>query len=100
MAAVVLAHDPKFEDPAMEVLLKSDVGYIGAIGSRATSEERIGRLKLMGFTDADIDRIHGPVGLNLGGKTPEEIALSIMAEIVAVRNGKDPKTAAATAKAV
>ncbi len=100
VAAVVLAHDPKFEDPAMEVLLKSDVGYIGAIGSRATSEERIGRLKLMGFTDADIDRIHGPVGLNLGGKTPEEIALSIMAEIVAVRNGKDPKTAAATAKAV
>lgn len=100
VAAVVLAHDPKFEDPAMEVLLKSDVGYIGAIGSRATSEERLERLKAMGFTDADLNRIHGPVGLNLGGKSPEEIALSIMAEIVAVRNGKDPKTAATTAKAL
>jgi xanthine dehydrogenase accessory factor len=100
VAAVVLAHDPKFEDPAMEVLLKSDVGYIGAIGSRATSDERIDRLESMGFSSADIERIHGPVGLNLGGKSPEEIALSIMAEIVAVRNGKDPKTATATAKAL
>lgn len=99
VAAVVLAHDPKFEDPAMEVLLRSDVGYIGAIGSRATSEERIGRLKELGFNDTDIARIHGPIGLNLGGKSPEEIALSIMAEIVAVRNGRDPKTATATAKA-
>lgn len=100
VAAVVLAHDPKFEDPAMEVLLKSDAGYIGAVGSRATSEERLKRLKLMGFTDATLDRIHGPVGLNLGGKSPEEIALSIMAEIVAVRNGKDLKQALATAKAL
>lgn len=99
VAAVVLAHDPKFEDPAMEVLLKSDVGYIGAIGSRATSEERLERLRAMGFTDADLDRIHGPVGLNLGGKSPEEIALSIVAEIVSVKNGKDPKLATTTAKA-
>lgn len=100
VAAVCLAHDPKFEDPAMEVLLKSDVGYIGAIGSRATSEERLVRLRQMGFTNADLDRIHGPVGLNLGGKSPEEIALAIMAEIIAVRNGKDPKLATAAAKAV
>lgn len=98
VAAVILAHDPKFEDPAMEALLKSDVGYIGAIGSRKTSAERLDRLREMGFTDADLDRIHGPVGLNLGGKTPEEISLSIMAEIVAVRNGKGPKQAAAQAK--
>lgn len=99
VAAVVLAHDPKFEDPAMEVLLKSDVGYIGAIGSKATSNERLERLRAMGFTSADLDRIHGPVGLNLGGKSPEEIALSIVAEIIAVKNGKDPKLAMATAKA-
>jgi xanthine dehydrogenase accessory factor len=99
VAAVVLAHDPKFEDPAMEVLLKSDVGYIGAIGSRATSLERLDRLRGMGFSDADLGRIHGPVGLNLGGKSPEEIALSIVAEIIAVRNGKDPSLAAAPAKA-
>ena len=99
VAAVVLAHDPKFEDPAMEVLLKSDVGYIGAIGSRATSNERLERLAGMGFSPADLERIHGPVGLNLGGKSPEEIALSIIAEVIAVRNGKDPKLASAPAKA-
>lgn len=98
VAAVILAHDPKFEDPAMEALLKSDVGYIGAIGSRKTSAERLDRLRDMGFTDADLDRIHGPVGLNLGGKSPEEIALAIVAEIIAVRNGKGPKQAAAQAK--
>jgi xanthine dehydrogenase accessory factor len=99
VAAVVLAHDPKFEDPAMEVLLRSDVGYIGAIGSRATSLERLDRLRGTGFSDADLERIHGPVGLNLGGKSPEEIALSIVAEIIAVRNGKDPARATAPAKA-
>jgi xanthine dehydrogenase accessory factor len=98
VAAVCLAHDPKFEDPAMEVLLRSDVGYIGAVGSRATSAERRERLKATGFSDEQIDRIHGPVGLNIGGKTPEEIALSIMAEIVAVRRGRDPRAAVAPAK--
>lgn len=99
VAAVCLAHDPKFEDPAMEVLLRSDVGYIGAVGSRATSAERLERLKASGFSDEDLSRIHGPVGLNIGGKTPEEIALSIMAEIVAVRRGRDPKSATTVASA-
>lgn len=99
VAAVCLAHDPKFEDPAMEVLLRSDAGYIGAVGSRTTSMERRERLKGAGFTDKQLDRIHGPVGLNIGGKTPEEIALSIMAEIVAVRRGRDPRAAVAPAKA-
>jgi xanthine dehydrogenase accessory factor len=98
VAAVCLAHDPKFEDPAMEVLLRSDAGYIGAVGSRNTSLERRERLKAAGFSDADLDRIHGPVGINIGAKTPEEIALSIMAEIVAVRRGRDPRTALAPAK--
>lgn len=99
VAAVCLAHDPKFEDPAMEVLLRSDVGYIGAVGSRNTSAERRERLKATGFTDAELDRIHGPVGLNIGATTPEEIALSIMAEIIAVRRGKDPRTAPVVAPA-
>lgn len=92
VAAICLAHDPKFEDPAMQVLLRSDVGYIGAVGSRTTSAERRERLKASGFTDADLDRIHGPVGLNIGAKTPEEIALSIMAEIIAVRHGRHPRS--------
>lgn len=91
VAAVVLAHDPKFEDPAMEALLNSDVGYIGAMGSRKTSAERRERLKLGGFSDEQLDRIYGPVGLNIGAKSPEEVALAIMAEIVAVRRGKSPR---------
>lgn len=87
VAAVVLAHDPKFEDPAMHTLLASDVGYIGAIGSRATSAERRRRLAEAGFTDEQLDRIHGPVGINIGAKTPGEIAVSIMAQIIATRRG-------------
>lgn len=88
---VMLAHDPKFEDPAMEVALNSRAGYIGAMGSRKTSQERNERLKARGFTDEQIARIHGPIGLNLGGRTPPEVAISIIAEIVAVRRGKDPR---------
>jgi xanthine dehydrogenase accessory factor len=91
---VMLAHDPKFEDPAMEVALQSRAGYIGAMGSKNTSAERNERLKSRGFSDDQIARIHGPIGLNLGGKTPPEIAVSIIAEIIAVRRGKDPKLSA------
>lgn len=98
VAAVILAHDQKFEDPALEVLLRSDVGYIGAIGSRKTSAERLERLRRYGFTDEQLDRIHGPVGLDLGGRSPGEVALSILAEIVAVKNGRDPQRALAAAK--
>jgi xanthine dehydrogenase accessory factor len=98
VAAVVLAHDEKFEDPAMEVLLRSPVGYIGAIGSRETSRQRLARLRSYGFSETELERIHGPVGLELGGKSPEEIALSIMAEIVAVQNGRDPKSSLLPAK--
>jgi xanthine dehydrogenase accessory factor len=98
VAAVCLAHDPKFEDPAMETLLRSDAGYIGAVGSRATSAERRERLKAAGFSDDDLDRIHGPIGLNIGARTPEEVAVAIIAEIVAVRRGRDPRVATAPAK--
>jgi xanthine dehydrogenase accessory factor len=88
-AAVCLAHDPKFEDPALSALLRTETGYIGAIGSRGTHAKRVARLKEAGFDETDIARIHSPVGLNLGAQTPEEIAIAILAEIVAVRRGRN-----------
>ncbi len=88
-AAAVLTHDPKFDEPTLRVLLKSDVGYIGAIGSRKTSQERNERLKQQGITDEQLARIHAPIGLNIGAVSPEEMALAIMAEIVAARHGRE-----------
>jgi xanthine dehydrogenase accessory factor len=88
-AAAVLTHDPKFDEPTLRVLLKSDVSYIGAIGSRKTSEERSERLRQQGITDEQLARIHGPIGLNIGAVSPEEMALAIMAEIVAARHGRE-----------
>ena len=88
---VMLAHDPKFEDPAMEVALRSRAGYIGAMGSKKTSAERNQRLLAAGFTEAQVGRIHGPVGIDLGARSPGEIAVSIIAEIIAVRHGRDPR---------
>lgn len=87
-AAVCLAHDPKFEDPALQFLLRSPVGYVGAIGSRKTHAARAARLREAGFGDAEIARVHSPVGLDIGAITPAEIALAIMAEIVATRRGR------------
>ncbi len=84
----VLTHDPKFDEPTLNVVLRHDVGYVGAIGSRKTGEERAERLIKNGLTPEQVKRIHGPIGLNIGGKAPEEIALAIMAEIVAIRYGK------------
>jgi xanthine dehydrogenase accessory factor len=89
VSIAVLTHDPKFDEPTLEVVLKKPLGYIGAIGSRKTSEERAERLKQRGLTDEQLSHIHAPIGLNLGGRAPEEIALAIMAEIVATRNSKD-----------
>lgn len=90
-AIVMLAHDPKFEDPAMDVALKSRAGYIGAMGSRKTSAERNQRLIASGkFTEEEVARIHGPVGINIGAREPGEVAISILAEIIAVRRGRDP----------
>ncbi|HUZ02943.1 MAG TPA: XdhC/CoxI family protein [Thermomicrobiaceae bacterium] len=88
---VMLAHDPKFEDPAMAVALRSRAGYIGAMGSKKTSAERNLRLLAAGFTEEQVGRIHGPIGLDLGGRSPGEIAVSIIAEIIAVRHGRDPR---------
>jgi xanthine dehydrogenase accessory factor len=87
-AIAVLTHDPKFDEPTLKVILARRVGYIGAIGSRKTSEERAERLLREGVTPEQLQRIHGPIGLNIGATSPEEIALAIMAEIVATQHGK------------
>lgn len=85
-AAVVLTHDPKFDIPALEAALRSPVGYIGLLGAPSTQIRRRAALRERGFTKDELVRIHGPVGLDLGGQTPEEISLAIMAEIISVRH--------------
>ncbi|HUS15835.1 MAG TPA: XdhC family protein, partial [Chloroflexia bacterium] len=87
-AVVVLTHDPKFDEPALLVALASPAGYIGAIGSRTTNEERHASLEAAGVSAVDLDRIHAPIGLDIGARTPAEIALAILAEIVATRAGR------------
>ena len=86
-AVVTLTHDPKLDDPALHSALRSEAFYIGALGSRKTHAGRVQRLHEAGFTGAEIGRIRGPVGLALGAVTAPEIALSVIAEIVAVRRG-------------
>jgi xanthine dehydrogenase accessory factor len=81
----VLTHDPKLDDPALRVALRAPVRYIGALGSPGTHAKRLARLREEGFSEAELARIHGPIGLTIGAKTPEEIALSILAEIIKVR---------------
>lgn len=87
-AIVTLTHDPKLDDPALDVALKSPAFYIGALGSRRTHAKRVDRLKELGHGDAAIARIAAPVGLDIGAVTAPEIALSIMAQVVARRRGK------------
>ena len=87
-AVAVLSHDDKFDVPALTAALNSPAGYVGAIGSRGTRERRDRRLREAGVTDEQIARIHGPIGLDIGAQTPEEIALAILAQIVAARRGK------------
>jgi xanthine dehydrogenase accessory factor len=83
-AVVLLTHDPKLDDPALEVALGSDCFYIGALGSRRTHAARLDRLRERGFDEAALARIHGPLGLPIGSRSPSEIALSAMAQITAV----------------
>jgi xanthine dehydrogenase accessory factor len=86
-SVAVLTHDDKFDVPALKVALKSSASYVGAIGSRGTREQRDARLREAGVTDEEIARIHGPIGMSIGARSPEEIALSILAEVVATRHG-------------
>ncbi|HOT91914.1 MAG TPA: XdhC family protein [Anaerolineae bacterium] len=90
-AVAVLFHDEKFDVPALSLALRSRAFYIGLLGSRRTQAARQAALREAGFTDAELARIHGPIGLNLGGREPAEIALATMAEIVVVRRGSKEK---------
>lgn len=85
-AVVALTHDPKLDDLVLLEALRSPAFYVGALGSRVNTAKRKERLALFELTPAQIDRLHGPIGLHLGGKTPAEIAVAVVAEIVAVRN--------------
>lgn len=79
---VALTHDPKIDDPALTSALASDAFYIGALGSRKTQEARRQRLGAQGFSEESLERIHGPVGLPIGARTPEEIAVAVLAQVV------------------
>jgi xanthine dehydrogenase accessory factor len=81
-AIVALTHDPKLDDPALALALRSEAFYIGALGSRKTHAKRAARLRERGFSDEEIARIRGPVGLAIGAMTPAEIAISILAEVI------------------
>jgi xanthine dehydrogenase accessory factor len=85
---VLLTHDPKLDEPALASALRTNAAYIGAIGSRKTHAERFERLARLGVTAEELGRVYAPIGLDLGGTTPEETALSIIAEVVAVKNGR------------
>jgi xanthine dehydrogenase accessory factor len=85
----VLTHDPKLDDAALSIALRSDAPYVGAMGSRRAQAQRRERLVAAGVDEELIDRIAAPIGLDLGAVSPEETALSIMSEVVAVRNGRD-----------
>jgi xanthine dehydrogenase accessory factor len=82
-ALIALTHDPKIDDPALRAALKSESFYVGALGSKKTHGRRMERLREAGLSDADLARIHAPIGLDVGAVSPAEIALSILAEIVA-----------------
>ena len=89
-AVVTLTHDPKLDDPALAAALRSEAFYVGALGSRRSQAARRERLRALGVDDAALSRIHGPVGLALGARSPAEIAVSIVAEIVAVLRASPP----------
>ncbi len=83
----VLTHEAKFDVPAVVAALRTEVGYLGAMGSRRTHDDRVRRLREAGVSDADLERLRSPIGLDLGALTPEETAVSICAEVIAARSG-------------
>ena len=101
-AVITLTHDPKLDDPALHVALRSDAFYIACLGSKRTHAKRLERLHAEGFTDEETARIHGPAGLAIGAVSPAEIALSVLAEMTAALHGKPypkPSVDAAPVKA-
>lgn len=90
-AIVTLTHDPKLDDPALEVALRSEAFYVGSLGSRRTHAKRLARLTEAGLTEADLAKIRAPVGLDIGAVTAPEIAVSILAQIVEARRGGPKK---------
>ncbi len=84
--AVILSHDPKIDDQALHILLKSEVAYIGALGSKRTHAKRVARLQEAGYGEEEIARIQAPIGVDINAKTPKEIALSVMAEVIQAQN--------------
>lgn len=89
-AIVALTHDPKLDDMALLEALKSDAFYVGALGSQLNNKKRRERLELFDLSVAQIDRLHGPIGLHIGSRVPAEIAISILAEIISIKNGVAP----------
>jgi xanthine dehydrogenase accessory factor len=85
-AVAVLTHDPKLDDPALKIALPSEAFYVGALGSPVTNAQRRERLQTAGLSEDLLDKLHSPIGLEIGSRTPDEIALAIMAQIVACRN--------------
>jgi len=83
----VLTHDPKFDVPLLEVALRTPAAYIGAMGSRRTHDDRLARLRAAGLSEAELERLASPIGLDIGARTPEETAVSVAAEIVTLRWG-------------
>lgn len=91
-AVLVFTHDPKFDEPALVSAVASGAGYIGALGSRRTHERRLARLRERGLEEADLARIHSPCGLDVGARTPAETAISILAEVISARSGRDGRS--------
>jgi len=85
---LVFTHDPKFDEPALTAALDTGAGYVGALGSRRTQERRVERLRDAGLEEGSIARINAPCGLDVGARTPSETAISILAEVIAVRTGR------------
>lgn len=99
-AVCILTHDPKFDVPAIQGALRSNVGYIGVMGSRKTHAKRLERLAEVGLRADDLLRVHSPIGLDIGARTPEETAISICAEIIAARTGRSAQSLSNTSGSI
>ena len=99
-AVIVFSHDPKFDEPALLAALSSEAGYIGALGSHRTARDRTARLLAAGADETALARVHSPCGLDIGAATPEEVAISIMAEVIAARSGRAGEPLVSTERSI